>query len=164
MIWIRSGVPCDSIRLAVFTASPQRSYRNRLRPMTPATTGPELMPMRSSRPRSPTAPPGAIAATMSSASSGQGSRVVRPGVGNARGDHVGVADGLDLLEPVRSREVVEVAEEAIEQPDDLRGRKALGAWGEVDDVGEEDGCGRELVGDRLGVRPSAAPRWTPAGC
>src|SRR5436190_13966196 len=41
VIWIRPEVPCDSIRLAVLTASPQRSYRNRFRPITPATTGPE---------------------------------------------------------------------------------------------------------------------------
>ena len=38
--WMRPGVPWDSMRLAVFTASPHRSYRNRLRPMTPATPAP----------------------------------------------------------------------------------------------------------------------------
>ena len=34
------------MRPAVFTGSPQRSYKNLLLPMTPATTVPELIPMR----------------------------------------------------------------------------------------------------------------------
>src|SRR6185436_11764679 len=43
-IWIFPLAPCDSMRLAVFTASPHKSYVNFLRPITPATTGPELIP------------------------------------------------------------------------------------------------------------------------
>jgi hypothetical protein len=38
-----------SIRLAVLTASPQRSYRKRFEPITPAMTGPELMPVVESK-------------------------------------------------------------------------------------------------------------------
>ena len=46
--WTRPGSPCDSRRLAVLTVSPHTSYWNLLVPMTPATTGPELMPIRNS--------------------------------------------------------------------------------------------------------------------
>ena len=67
VIWIRPEVPWDSMRLAVFTASPQRSYRNRFRPITPATTGPELIPTRNPSPRCPTSSSERIAACMSSA-------------------------------------------------------------------------------------------------
>jgi hypothetical protein len=44
-----SGRALDSIRLAVLTASPQRSYRKRFEPITPAMTGPELMPVVESK-------------------------------------------------------------------------------------------------------------------
>ena len=125
VIWMRPGVPCDSIRLAVFTASPHRSYRNFLRPMTPATTGPELMPIRSSRSRSPTAPSGAVDVDHVERQEGERLRVVGPRVGHARGDHVRVADRLDLLEAVPLGERVELAEQSVEQPDDLGRRQVL---------------------------------------
>lgn len=48
-IWIFPGSPLDSIRLAVLTVSPQMSYWNFMLPMTPATAGPELMPIRKLR-------------------------------------------------------------------------------------------------------------------
>ena len=164
MIWTSPGVPCDSMRLAVFTASPHRSYRNRLRPMTPATTGPELMPIRSCSPRSPTAPPGARGIDHVEAEVGQRAGVVRARVGHARRDHVRVADRLDLLEAVALGEIVEVAEQPVEQADDLGRRQAVGSRREVDDVGEQHRRRRELVGDRPRVEPSAAPRSSPAGC
>src|SRR3972149_5114066 len=78
---MRPGVPCDSMRLAVFTASPHRSYRKRLRPITPAMTGPELMPMRSSRPRWPTASSDRIASRISRAMSA----MARGGAGGGAG-------------------------------------------------------------------------------
>ncbi len=40
------GSPWDSIRLAMLTVSPHMSYWNLLVPTTPATAGPELIPMR----------------------------------------------------------------------------------------------------------------------
>ena len=46
LIWIRPGSLCDSIREAVLTVSPQMSYWNLRVPMTPATAGPELIPIR----------------------------------------------------------------------------------------------------------------------
>jgi hypothetical protein len=42
---------------------------------------------------------------------------------DAGGDHVAVADGLDLLERVAFRELVEVAEQAIEVANHLGGRE-----------------------------------------
>ena len=39
LTWMRPGFPWDSIRLAVLTVSPQRSYWNFVLPITPATTG-----------------------------------------------------------------------------------------------------------------------------
>lgn len=68
VIWNSPGEPWLSIRLAVLTASPHRSYRNRFDPMTPATTGPELMPIRSSRPSPSTTGEPATVSRMSSAS------------------------------------------------------------------------------------------------
>jgi hypothetical protein len=44
--WISPGSPWDSIRLAVFTVSPQRSYMNLRRPITPVTTGLVSIPIR----------------------------------------------------------------------------------------------------------------------
>jgi hypothetical protein len=49
VIWISPGVLWAPIRLAVLTASPQRSYRKRFEPITPAMTGPELMPVVESK-------------------------------------------------------------------------------------------------------------------
>ena len=48
--WIAPGGACDSIRLAVFTVSPQRSCPSLLLPITPATAGPESIPTRRLRP------------------------------------------------------------------------------------------------------------------
>ena len=70
---------------------------------------------------------------------------------DARGDHVAVADRLDLLEPVPLGQLVEVAEQVVEIADHLGGREPLRPRREVDDVGEQDRCRRELVGDRLGL-------------
>ena len=71
-------------------------------------------------------------------------------IGHARRDHVRVADGLDLLEAVALGERVELAEQSIEQPDDLGRRQSVRAWREVDDVGEQHRGRLELIGDRLG--------------
>ena len=70
---------------------------------------------------------------------------------NARGDHVAIADGLDLLEPIPLGEVVEVTEQVIEVADHLGGRETLRPGREVDDVGEQDRGRPELIRDRLGL-------------
>ena len=70
---------------------------------------------------------------------------------NARSDHVAVADGLDLLESVPLRELVEVTEEMIEVADHFSWREPLGPGREVGHVGEQDRGRVELVRDRLGL-------------
>lgn len=47
LTWVHPISPVLSIRLDIFTVSPQMSYWGFLDPMTPATTGPWLIPMRS---------------------------------------------------------------------------------------------------------------------
>ena len=71
---------------------------------------------------------------------------------DARRDHVAVADRLDLLEVVPLGQRVEVAEQVVEDADDLGGRQAFRQRREVDDVGEQDRRRAELVGDRLRLR------------
>lgn len=46
LTWILPGTPVLSIRLATLTVFPQMSYCGRRAPITPATTGPTLMPRR----------------------------------------------------------------------------------------------------------------------
>ena len=93
--------------------------------MTPATTGPELMPTRSSSPRARCPRSARIASSMSSAIERQRPGMVRPRHRDAGGDHVGVADGLDLLQAEALGERVEVAEQPIEQADDFGRRQLL---------------------------------------
>ena len=121
VIWIRPGVPDDSMRLAVLTASPHRSYRKRFRPMTPATTGPELIPTRSSRPRCATPSLRAHGVDHVERHERQRAGMIRPRRRDSRGDHVGVADGLDLLDLVPLGQHVEMAEEVVEDADHLGG-------------------------------------------
>lgn len=47
LMWIFNASPLDSIRLAVFTVSPNKQYLGILEPTTPAQQGPEWRPMRS---------------------------------------------------------------------------------------------------------------------
>ena len=73
--------------------------------------------------------------------------VVGPGLGQAADGHVGVADGLDLLQPVSLSQQVEGGEQVVEDlHDPLRGA-AVAAPGEVHQVDEEDGDLLEPVGD-----------------
>jgi hypothetical protein len=48
-MFTRPVTPLDSMRLAVFTVSPQMSYWNFFTPTMPATTGPLWMPTRISK-------------------------------------------------------------------------------------------------------------------
>jgi hypothetical protein len=77
--------------------------------------------------------------------------MVRACLGDSRGDHVAVADGLDLLEAVLLDERVEPAEEAIEEIHELGRREALCEGREVGDIGEHDRGRVERVGDRPGI-------------
>ena len=81
--------------------------------------------------------------------------MIRAGRGHARGDHVAVADGLDLLDAVALGENVEVAEQVVEHADDFGRRKAPRERSEVHDVREQDRRRAELVRDRLrlGLEP-----------
>ena len=79
----------------------------------------------------------------------------RPGVvgarrRNARGDHVAVADRLDLLEPVPLGEHVEVAEQVVEDADDL-GRR---------EVAPTSGVKSTTSANRI----DAAPNWSAIVC
>ena len=65
----------------------------------------------------------------------------------AADDHVGVADGLDLLEAVAFGELVAHREDAVQQIDDLGRREARRERGESHDVGEQDGHVVEPVRD-----------------
>ena len=75
--------------------------------------------------------------------------VVRPRLRHAAGHHIGVADRLDLLQPMLLGEPVELEKDAIEEADQRCAGKRRGAGGEADDVGEKDGDGRQIVGDHL---------------
>ena len=74
-------------------------------------------------------------------------RVVRAGRRHARGDHVAVADRLDLFDPVALGQEVEVREQVVEDADHLGRTQPVRQRREVDDVGEQDRRGGELVGD-----------------
>ena len=75
--------------------------------------------MRSSSPRSPTAALERHRVDHVEGHERERAGVVGPRRRDARGDHVAVADRLDLLEPVPLGEGVEVAEQAVEHADDL---------------------------------------------
>ena len=81
--------------------------------------------------------------------------VVRAGRRHARRDHVGIADRLDLLDPVALGQEVEVREQVVEEADHLGRLQAVRQRREVDDVGEQDRGRGELVRDRgaVGLEP-----------
>src|SRR5689334_3238951 len=110
---------------------------NFLRPITPATTGPELMPMRKASRRPPKAPrfdgrPHVERETR------EGACMIGTFGRYTRSDHVAVADGLDLLDAVLVDQAVETMEDLVEQLDELERRHRRGHRREVDDVGEQD--------------------------
>src|SRR5262249_62258534 len=57
----------------------------------------------------------------------------------SRSSHHSVPDGLDLLEVMACREILERRGEQMEVRDDLLGRMRLAKCGKAHDVGEEDG-------------------------
>ena len=72
--------------------------------------------------------------------------VVGPRLGQPAGDHVGVADGLDLLQPVALGEPVEAREQLVEGRTTCAGG-SLAAAGEAHHVGEQHRDVGEPVGD-----------------
>ena len=68
-------------------------------------------------------------------------------LGNAGGDHIGVADGLDLLHFQFGGEPVERGKDAAEKIDGAVGRQTLAQRRETDHVAEQDGRGGDAVGD-----------------
>ena len=127
----------------------------RFLPMTPATTGPELMPMRIGRPSD-----SARFAHLQGEAS-HGLRVVGPRLGNAGDRHVAGAHGLDLLDPPLFRQFVESGEHVVEQRHEFPGRQALRAGVEVHQVGEQDRDAGKGVGKR--AAPAAQPARDGAG-
>ena len=124
---------------------------NFLRPMTPATTGPELMPMRNASSR----PPNVRASTAACMSRARSTRALAWS-GRSRhagGDHVAVADRLDLLEAVFLDQIVEAMEDLVEQIDQPQRRHRGRHRRESDDIGEQD-AGRGIL-SRRSVRWSA---------
>ena len=75
-----------------------------------------------------------------------GSRLGQPG-----DDHVGVADGLDLLQAEALGEEVERAEDLVEDPDHALGGRPLRERREVDHVGEDHGDVLVALGDDPGL-------------
>jgi hypothetical protein len=72
--------------------------------------------------------------------------------GESAGDHVGVADGLDLLQPVTLGQLVERREQLVQDLHHLLGPAALAAPGEVHQVGEQHGDLGKPVSDQILVR------------
>ena len=92
---------------------------------------------------------------------GAGLGVVAAHERHAADHHVGVADGLDLLDFELLGDAVEAGENLVEELDGAVRRLLAGDAGEADDVGEEDGgvdetvdngalAGLEALGDGLG--------------
>jgi hypothetical protein len=106
-------------------------------PITPATTGPALMPILGSRPGRPATAEVATTSRMSRRQERGPARVIRIGIRDAGGGHGAIADRLDLVEPVPLDERVEVGEVVSRMPTTSTG-EALCERGEVHDVGEQD--------------------------
>src|SRR5215471_8242798 len=68
-------------------------------------------------------------------------------LGNSAGEHVAVAGGLDLFEPVPGSEIVEPTEDVRQQRNRLLGRAPGCERGEIDEVGKKNGRVGDMVGD-----------------
>ena len=146
----------------MFTVSPQMSNANLRWPITPPMTGPECTPTRSRR--SATRLPllrGSL--DHREPEIDDASCMVIERLGQSARGHVGIADGLDLFEAARGHELVKAREESAEQPDDFVGWQDRRQPREPDDVGEEHGYSRVLVGDRPLTRRGGARRSIPEG-
>ncbi len=77
-----------------------------------------------------------------------GKGMVLPGLRQTGGRHVGIADGLDLLEPMGEGEIIEIGEEPVQQRHHFGRFGAGGDPGEVHDVGEQHRHALVAVCDR----------------
>src|SRR4030095_1392008 len=68
--------------------------------------------------------------------------------GHAGCHHVAIADRLDFLHVVFLYQVVKVRKDFVKQIDQLARRHLFRHRGKIDDVGKEDACALEVVGDR----------------
>ena len=116
-------------------------------PMTPATTGPELTPIRNASLSSPNVRVATALAHVQRKLHKSG-RVVRPLPRHPRRDHVAVADRLDLLQIVFLDQPVEAKKHLVELINQLHRRQLRRHWRETDNVREQDTDGRILIGDR----------------
>ena len=73
------------------------------------------------------------------------------GRGNSADHHVGVAADFDLLQSVLVHQRVEGAVQLVEEPHQIGRRGAAGAFGEADDVGEQNRGFVVFVGDEAAV-------------
>ena len=70
-------------------------------------------------------------------------------VGHPSSNHICITNGLDLLYPIIRGKLVEARENPVQEPHHIMRWKPAGPWGEVNDVGEQDGHSIELVGNYL---------------
>ena len=77
----------------------------------------------------------------------QSQRVVGSLARHASGDHVAVADRLDLFEAVLLDEIVESGEDLVEQVDQAQRNHRRSHRGEPDNIGEQDAGGFIMRGD-----------------
>ena len=134
-----------SRRLFRLTVSPDRSSGNLSVPNMLTTAGLAWTPIRMTSFR----PPGMFssACVMASAAVAFALRVVRAGDGRACNGHARVPDGLDLLDPVTPRDLVESDEHGLEHVDDLGRVDRRRERREPHDVGEDDVHRVEPIGD-----------------
>ena len=81
---------------------------------------------------------------------GQAKREVGRGLGDAGRDHVGIADGLDLLDAVALGQAIEHGDQRVQHRYGLAGAEAARERHEARDVGKEDRRLGERVGHGLG--------------
>jgi hypothetical protein len=136
------------MRLAVLTVSPHRSQLNLSMPITPAITGPVSIPMWTCSGRPPGSTRRAASSRIPSAISATASAWSGRGSATPPGHHVGVADGLDLLQARGAGRAGRTLKQVVEALLDLLWAAALAAASEVHQVGEQHGGFRKGVGDR----------------
>ncbi len=84
--------------------------------------------------------------------------MIRRGIGHAGSGHVGIADGLDLLDAVLCGEPVEGLHDLVQELDGACGTEPARERDEAGEVGEQHGRAVDAVGDR-----GAGRRLQPLG-
>ena len=147
LTWTRPAMPCDSSLLAMFTVSPQMSNANLRWPITPPMTGPECTPTRSrsSAIRSPSCVATSIIASPRSTTRGAWSSS-----GSDSPPAAMYASPMVLIfsRPRAATSSSKPLEEPAEHPNHFVCWQTRGQWREPNDVSEEHGDVRILIGDR----------------